>query len=664
MTTNDGLFFEPSVNFEKVAAEVVLPEDPNAWPNEIMQELFKQIPYIADFEPDVVMDRVDGERGFAFGHIEVSNKTEIQHGAPPDALAAAGIQHARIPIVVKDRKLQPLDILVTDDSKMLPLTETRLRQAIFRPQVFDITGRGPGDQSMIGQLYPPYRQNYGFGGGGATMSVGMGKEGSVLSAIMPTINASDHASFLSQLDGDRGLQAMYVSNGHATSSALAKLAEYVPRPVSKLGSALVSAVIPSVMQLVRASEGYTLKVATHHFWAPEVKHLSRAEAMHKLGAKVVLAADVHGSTTLATGEAPAPEEVEEQPELITDFGIYRVQDHEGKELIGYVFPNLLDLDGTSLPIFLFTNGSQKAVQGEIAGLLVSEGASLFTSHPRGEGVFYQVLNGKAQATIPMTIKTTLQMPGGEGVSLVGETYDGRQVLVKVQPNLATIAQGEDGAVLIPDTFSWMPLGNAADVELVGDPAAFQKQGHATPKVFLRYGGENSFAVSGYPVEKLGSDERQFLSLDDTLFLLAGLGVNSDYALKKVGEAAAWSRPVEVRVARELKTAAELGDEMKTSAAAFLATVPNFRQNLVKEAAVIPDPVAVDTVLSLGFINPENLGVFISYLPVIDEAQSKMCELLLAARLGLREIPTSALEKAIRSVEQTVEGLKVLAFQQS
>ena len=85
-------------------------------------------------------------------------------------------------------------------------------------------------------------------------------------------------------------------------------------------------------------------------------------------------------------------------------------------------------------------------------------------------------------------------------------------------------------------------------------------------------------------------------------------------------------------------------------------------DLFKEAAVIPDPVAVDTVLSLGFLNPENLGIFISYMPTLDEAQHKMCELILATRLGLREIPVSALEKAVRTTEQALEGLKVLAFQ--
>jgi hypothetical protein len=52
------------------------------------------------------------------------------------------------------------------------------------------------------------------------------------------------------------------------------------------------------------------------------------------------------------------------------------------------------------------------------------------------------------------------------------------------------------------------------------------------------------------------------------------------------------------------------------------------------------------------------------MPAIDEAQLKMCELLLAARLGLRDVPVSALEKAVRTTEDVLEGLKVLAFQKA
>jgi hypothetical protein len=70
------------------------------------------------------------------------------------------------------------------------------------------------------------------------------------------------------------------------------------------------------------------------------------------------------------------------------------------------------------------------------------------------------------------------------------------------------------------------------------------------------------------------------------------------------------------------------------------------------------------VLSLGFINPQNIMTFVSYLPELDASQERLCELLVAARLGLTDVPTSPLEKAIKAVEEVLEGLKVLAFQKS
>ena len=728
-----SLFFEPVVAFEKVAAEVHLPEDPNTWPEEIMQEAYKQCPYVADFDMHVTMDRVESERAYGFGHIELSNKTEIQHGADPDAMVSAGIKKARIPIVIKNCMLQPLDLLVTDDSKVLPLTEPRLRETLFRPQVFDITGRGPGDMSMIGQLYPPYRQNYGFGGGGATMNVGMGKEsafkptpehfkvlglndadaknmsegwhkipfndkdresfhaewrkrgmmgetkeggvvdraaaqGSILAFVLPTIREADYTRFVEKIAHDKGLWSALIANP-AAGESIKTLLEYEPGNVRKLASTVLSQLKPTVAQLRKEAAGYTLKTAAHNCWLPEEVHLDRGAAVKLLGSKVVLAADTTGSATMTLGEGVTePESPEQdQPDLVSQFGIYKVQDEQGRHLIGYVFPNLIDLDGTALPIALFTNGSQMAVQGDIAGINVGGGASLFEGPPSGKGVFYHLLpNGRAEATVPLTIKASMSDPEQGGDVLHAETFDGRQVQVVVQPNLEHVTPGPDGEhLLIPDFFSWLPLDKAEETTLVGDPTAMGKEGaarNALSMVTLRYGGSDSFSVDGLPVDKLASEQKHFISLDDTLFLLGALGTDVDYALKKLGQAGAWSTPVEVRVGRHIKMAADRLNEAARVGAEVLSTMPDLQVDLAKEAAVIPDPTAVDTVLSLGFLNPENLGMFIASLPEIDQAQQKMCELLLAARLGLQDVPAPALEKAVRSTEDVIEGLKILAFQ--
>ena len=84
-----ALFIESDLHFEKVASETTLPEDPNQWPNEILQQLYKEVPYVADFEPQIIMDRVDAERGFGFGHVEVGNRTEALQPVSPDQADAA-----------------------------------------------------------------------------------------------------------------------------------------------------------------------------------------------------------------------------------------------------------------------------------------------------------------------------------------------------------------------------------------------------------------------------------------------------------------------------------------------------------------------------------------------------------------------------------------------
>jgi len=222
----DPLPFE----FEKNAAEVALPEDPNQWPNEILQELYKQVSFIADFSTHVVLDRVDAEKGYAFGHVLVASKTESPAGAPPEQEQAAGIRKARIPIIVKERKLYPFDVIITESSKMLPLTEPRIRQALFRPQMFDVTSKTPGDISMIGQLYPPYRQNYGFGGGGAVVNMGMGKTGEAKQAGARRVARLMGAAARAAKQEGRPLESMM---GHPLGQALYRSTDKVIRRNSR-----------------------------------------------------------------------------------------------------------------------------------------------------------------------------------------------------------------------------------------------------------------------------------------------------------------------------------------------------------------------------------------------------------------------------------------------
>jgi hypothetical protein len=855
-----SLFLESPLDFEKTSAQTQLPEDPNVWPQEVLQELYKQAPYIADFSPHVVMEKVDGEQGYGLGHIEVGNQTEIQAGTSPEMAAASGVRQVRVPVVIKDGMLQPFDLLVSDDSKVLPLTEVRLRAAIFRPQAFDVTSRTPGDQSMIGQLYPPYRQNQGFGGGGTLMNVGMGKEGSalerfltktagddghcskceggsncgcdcqmcktacmgktagvlsdfadpfgsadylhanagtkqaragkrtaegehrpgmldefietnktagvkslarragqvlsgkrirsynkaigemksleslakhhpggtpaqheafskvtkdirgvvsghrnkevaktvgayagigaagigahhalkskekkasILEAILPTIYESDLDAFKRSIIAPE-LQAALHKNAQTITPFLQLLLEAPVR--SKFASVFHHLVQPSVVQLKRMDDGYRLKTASHLYWEPLVQHLERGEAVRRFGEKVVLAADLSGAVTLADGaDAMEPPAEEGDADLmgatpVTQPGVYKVRTPEGETRVGYVIPNLIDVDGTSLPLALFMDGETATVQTDIVGIPADgETPDLPEADvPRGKGVFATASGPEGpRATVPLTIDATLAGVGmGEPMSYRAESFTGQDILVSCQPNIQSVSN-VDGKMLVPADWKWLPLDHAKEVavESQEDDLKVASVLRDMDSVHLVSAGGATFSLRGEQVEKLAHDEREQLSIDDTMFMLAALGVDQDYGVRKIAQAITGEAPVRVRVGREIKLASDERVASLDRARSVLEHFPIARQELFKEAAVIGDPQAVDTVLALGFLNPENLHTFIDYLPVLEDAQAKLCDILLASRLGnLIDTPEGAIERAVRSVEAVLEGLKGLAFQ--
>ena len=87
MSNSQPLFYAPQCFVEKTAGEVDLADDPNQWPQMILQELYKQVPYITDYQPHVQMERVDAERGYGLGHVEIQNQTE----APQDSTRSNGV---------------------------------------------------------------------------------------------------------------------------------------------------------------------------------------------------------------------------------------------------------------------------------------------------------------------------------------------------------------------------------------------------------------------------------------------------------------------------------------------------------------------------------------------------------------------------------------------
>lgn len=150
---------ETDALFKTAAFAARLGESPENWPQELTSELYKQLPFLSDYDLNVNLDRVEPQRGFAFGYADVSNKTErpeIEH-------EEAGLPHIRIPLVIAERAVKPFSVFL-DGERVLPLTEERIREVLFNPATFDLSVNPPRDPSLVEALMPPQRSGIGMGG--------------------------------------------------------------------------------------------------------------------------------------------------------------------------------------------------------------------------------------------------------------------------------------------------------------------------------------------------------------------------------------------------------------------------------------------------------------------------------------------------------------------
>lgn len=654
MSTPLFLDQEHKLSFTKIAMPVKLSDDPASWQREVASEIYKQLPYISEYSVNVVLERVDPARGFAFGQAEVSNLTE----APEKERAS--LPKIRIPIIVKDRLLQSFDVFM-DGKSVLPLNESRLRSVLMRTDATELSTRKPSDPSMVDQLYPPTRSNYGFGpstvGGDGT------KVASLTQAIAHTIPEVEADALVDQISKDMALKVAAAKN-----QVFAKLAMVIAASekvgIEKTAEALVRSIRPNVVQLRKLASGdFLVKWANTDAFAPQEAVVPPEQAAEMTGNEKVPEMGPGGTVTLSTNTAKKTSLSLEKIEQISDFGYYEVWDADSNEKkLGWVLP-VMDLEMHPLELFVFS-GDGYAVQDQIAGNRGNAGADIEGlrqgfSQPQGDGTFVHIDSGKAVCLPPMTIQNSAQGPDGQ-VELHGENLWGSPVTLRMAPGLQTIEELEEGVYAIPDTLGWISLQNlihlASSPLEVGNVSEAQKM---PGSVDVRSSGQGEFSLEGQPLDKVATVQKQFIKIADAHFLLVGMGMNPNQAASLLKQAEKQGL-VKVAGLRSITPLAHLHQEMVKEAAKLLEHFPyDLRRNLVKEAAALEDGQTADKILALNFLNPENVGIFASYLPELDTAASKLAEMLMASRLGLNQLPEGAVERAMKNLEEVIAGLKAL-----
>jgi len=659
------LFISTDLRYEKTAAsEARLSENADTWPEELMQELNKQHPYMGDYDTSPVMVEVDGDRGYGLGYFEVQNKTARNALGPGgEALKSMeGVQGIRVPIVIKESTLKPLDVFFAPDKTAQPLSEERLRAALYRPQMFDTTAHKPPGVSLVDQLYPPSSGSRVMGVGSViehpNIKTSSRKPKLIMPSLAHTISRSDIEAVKGEMNKEANLLPALLNNENTLPfvELLSKVEPTTAEDVAKVASRSIKA---DTIQVRRAGEVYIIKRANSQMFAPSETEADRFTTEEQVGQDMVTAADQLGAVTVSTNPAVRETAEDERIESVKRFGYYRVKTSDGKELVGWVFPTVLDYDGTSLPMMIFTNGAVGSIQPEIVGSFAGQHTNIIRGKPEGHGFFYRVTdNGSVVAFIPSECKGAFRDESGMGyvVESLGGDFVGR---VRPVPGFEGIQEIGEGEVAIPGDVRWAPLEEGVD--LMDDPEVFAKTAelkhHRNTVRIISDGSVWSF--QGPPLRKLAADQTSSLNAADAHFLAVTLGMESSFAAGELIKAARKGEAF-VRGCREINTPREKMAEAMTEAQKLMKLVPK-KHLLWKEAASLQDVTTVDKVLSIGFINPENIQMFVEFIPDFEETIQNLAQLLMATRMGMPDLPETAIKNSMERLDEVLGGLKKLVY---
>jgi hypothetical protein len=376
---------------------------------------------------------------------------------------------------------------------------------------------------------------------------------------------------------------------------------------------------------------------------------------------------------------------------IETFGRYGVRDVDGVLAKGWVMPNVVDFDGNAKPMKLFLSKSLASIQGRVAGIPMPDNHDTFIQADSPEtgklGTMVYRDGKRVLATVPFQVTNVTVYKGCRGIGIID--YKGNQANLILSPNVEGIVRMTDGhksdmgplvgpganyivsakmffvriprlcdVSSTPEEFKRIALphmdNNPIKIAMVNGRYLF-RGGHIN--TYRNAGGRSLTKESG--AVKRVSFDFDSLSRHEADFLL------SNWGLDKVGREEVLNK-VASRIQLEVHhlnfkpiPSFEKKASAKQELDKYARSLRPDMSELVKIAASFEDAAPVDTILSLGFINADNIGRFASAIENLQETGQLVAKLLLASRLGMVEIPEESARTAMIHIDKIVEGLRRL-----
>ena len=650
-----------------------LSDNVNEWEEQIHSLISGAIPGQLGLSTKIHWSKTDDQSGYGVGSIILGSKSGKSIG---------------IPIIIKQWHLAPLDTVMMDDMAY-PLSEDSLKEIFSDTSIADETisrrniSRMYDSGDMHESTYPP------VGGGGRYV---YSSEKSLLENIEDTLWEEDVEAFRKSASP----QVLAAAGKNGSYSIFSKLAakkgkkkgkktrkktivniakngvnEYsiLGNPEGVFDPVMLNADRPTMRKFVARAVGKgeaemesvsrIEKTRSYQLLGPKenISEPSKEPVGRKLGE--------HGEIFLTPQETSSAVSCDR-------FGIYAMKDPAGVVSHGYCFPDVINFNGKKVGLKIFAGKNCAAVQPRLSGVPCPDHEVAVPETLPDVGKFGSLVHieGKrALATIPFTVDSVSMYKDVKGIGITD--FHGNKASLIISPTVQGITPvkktGEFGPIagkntfLIPQGMHFFELDHlkkmSEDVEGHSKHAALE---HDQSPVCVLH--QNSvYIMKGHGLEKYASVNNvsfDFNSLKENEldFLLSSFGCTQEKLAHVKHAAKTCVSGARIHGLEMPKLASEIPQDMRID-----NYIRSLRCDLTKEASVMDEGEAVDAALSLGFINPDNVGKFMAAVPKLKETLSILSKLLVAARLGMSSIPEEATRASRDNILRVVQGLKKLGL---
>jgi hypothetical protein len=658
------------------AQKTKLPENTDKWAETLTTQVREQFPDVAKNPINVEFRKRDDQSGSAVGAVHV--------------ISLEAQKTVYIPFVIEKSQLHPLDVwMEKGNQKVHPLTKDTFKEQFFthnfsegldqRPA--DSMGNYFNDPSLWTQTYPPLQGRYSYA------SAGYG----VLDQISDTMSEKDLESFRETLKGNPMLLSKFAKNEH--TEVVQKLAaKKSPVNTNDYANSAAKLIPTSIIDVKK--EGYNkysiLSMSEGMFdLASSSTHFSNRESCLSYLSKIIGKPEDFLNDVDQNGEKmailkPAPTkgvwlyDTQEKGAVTADkFTCYWVKNKNGLMIDALVIPKVVNFEGKVIKGKMVLSATHSCFQDNVAGVEYKDSACMEkVLKPKAirtgqTGVFVYVgENGNAISTLPVTIKSVDNSDKLSVVDINGKSFmvrlgwgkdfrkndDGMLAGVSNEKTTTSLeslgfAEVKDNYYVIPEKMAWIPMEPMTEV--VSTPNEWMEKTAAEKMdmdpVRMRYTGI-VYEFSGHGLPKIAASQRE------AKMLLAQLGTEQE-KIASIMKRAERLGKVTLHGAATLKPASDFNQVAVETVAKVASVCEKLKHNLIKEASEVDDKATVDVLLSLNFLNPDNLAKFVSYIPLLEACADKLAELTLASRLGMVQVSGAATASGMSKLIETLEGLK-------